>query len=229
MEGKRYFLEAFSSYNRSDNPKEDFEYELGFYYTDNPIDFKSWLDLFIKVHRKNGHVGFAFLLMALFWDIFQARFGRVPFLSLQGPKGAGKGQLMDSLTAFFGKVVYFNMQTNSSKFAFNNHVGRYTNAISILNEFNPSSLEEYYKLSPKAWYDGEARRKGSMKNKGKTTSEKPNSAQIFTGQESFYEFEASVSRGIICDFEKTKFGTKETLLKNKLEDLESEGITGLSR
>ena len=225
-EGKKYFLEAFSSYNRSENVKDDFEYEIGFYYTETAIEFNEWRDLFMKVHGFNGHVGFSFLLMALFWDIFQAKFGRSPFLSLQGPRGAGKGQLMDSLTAFFGKLVYFNMQTNSSVFAFNQHVTRYQNALVILNEFNPSTLSEYYKLSPKAWYDGEGRRKGSIKTKNKTTAETPTSAQIFTGQESFYEFEASVSRGIICDFERTTYGTEATKLKNQLVQMEQEGITG---
>lgn len=225
-EGKKYFLEAFSSYNRSENIKDDFEYEIGFFYTETAIDFDEWRDLFMSVHGFNGHVGFSFLLMALFWDVFQGKFGRSPFLSLQGPRGAGKGQLMDSLSAFFGKLVYFNMQTNSSVYAFNNHVTRYQNAIVILNEFNPSTLSPYYKLSPKAWYDGEGRRKGSIKSKSKTMAETPTSAQVFIGQESFYEFEAAVSRGIICDFEKTNYGTEATKRKNALVQMEQEGITG---
>lgn len=227
-QGKKYFLEAFSSYNLSEYPEQDFEYEMGFFYTDHAIDFNEWRDLFMKVHGWNGHIGFSFLLMALNWDIFQSKYGRAPFLSLQGQRGTGKGVLMESLEVFFGKLVIFNLQTASSTYAFNNHVSRYRNAIVMFNEFTPSTQDDYYTNSPKAWYDGEARRKGNMRSRGKTTAELPNSAQIFTGQESFYEHEASVSRGIICDFTKTKFTAEEMLLKNQLNEMEAYGLTSMT-
>ena len=74
-----------------------------------------YLEKYLKVHGKNGHIGFLFLLGSLCFDIFKDQADSYPVAFFKGIPNSGKGTMAKSLGAFFGGVTAGLLAENFDK------------------------------------------------------------------------------------------------------------------
>ena len=227
-EGEEYYLPAFSKFNIDST---GYELEKAFKYSEGEITFEEWSTLFIKVYGDPGHMILAYLLTALYRDLFRDEgYNVFPHFSVFAPPESGKTALSQSLAYFFGQLKQTNLRAGVTVASFDRKIELFHNALIVLNEFNLSNkrvqqmkLEEYLV----GIYDYQGREKTVN---GKSRQAMPNSAVMTIGQESFWHREALASRCIIQELPSGKKIRTQEERDNfiALKDLEAEGISHLN-
>lgn len=228
FDGEEYYLPAYSKFNIDSN---GFELERAFKYSEGEITFEEWSNLFIKVYGEPGHMILAYLLTALYRDLFRDEgYNVFPHFSVFAPPESGKTALSQSLAYFFGQLKQTNLRAGVTVASFDRKIELFHNALIVLNEFNLSNkrvqqmkLEEYLV----GIYDYQGREKTVN---GKSRQAMPNSAVMTIGQESFWHREALASRCIIQELPAGKKVRTQEERDNfiALKDLEAEGISHLN-
>lgn len=221
-----YYLPAFSKINlnvKSDDPDETDNFEKDVIYIDKPkIKFEDWAALFIKVHKENGIIAFAWYLAAVYRDIIHARLTAFPHLNLFGPHGSGKNYLGDSLAAMYGikrRPVHIIQGTDV---AFYRRVAQVRNGISGYDEYS-EKVTGRRSEALKGFFDGTGREKGKMTNDNKTTVSQVASSIVIMGQMMPNNDPALMERVVTCSFKERKANRSEAELGQKLKDLEATG------
>jgi DNA primase len=204
-----------------------FENDRFLKYTEPPITFSEWCDLFVKVYGDNAWMGIAFAVMTVFRDIV-FRVTKVPHLYAYGAVQAGKSEFGDSISnLFFNQMPAFNLNQGTD-FAFFSRMERFRNCPNALNEFDENAIKEEWFRAIKAAYDGEGREKGRGGKAGKTRTQKIHSSIILMGQYLSTKDDSSVlSRCIPLAFRENNNRSDDQIQNfRKLKELEKAGISG---
>lgn len=223
---QRYFLPA-NSIIREDPERHDkrFERQQAFEYKESDLSYEHWIQRVMKVYGDNGHKGFCFTTMACYYDLILEKMGKVPLLHLVGPPGTGKNELIDSMSRLWGHIKWMDLQTSKiTPAGYAAFFEQYKNALNIVNEYNPSSVDDA-RLDPiKATYEGKLGEKKAGPNTSEMYSGKVSSAVVIMGQEAIYQKKAINHRCVVCEFKERRYTAAETTEFNQLKELEKRGL-----
>ena len=226
LSNQKYFLPA-NSVIREDPERHDkrFERQQAFEYKESDLGYSSWIRRIMDVYGDNGHKGFCFTTMALYYDLILEKMGKVPLLHLVGPPGTGKNELIDSFARLWGHIKWMDLQTSKiTPAGYAAFFEQYKNALNIVNEYNPSSVDDA-RLDPiKATYEGKLGEKKAGPNTSEMYSGKVSSAVVIMGQEAIYQKKAINHRCVVCEFKERKYTAAETAAFNSLKELEKRGL-----
>ncbi|MEM6805335.1 MAG: hypothetical protein AAF696_28315, partial [Bacteroidota bacterium] len=226
VSNQKYFLPA-KSIIREDPEHHDkrFERQQAFEYKESDISYNSWIERIMQVYGDNGHKGFCFTTMAFYYDLILEKMGKVPLLHLVGPPGTGKNELIDSFARLWGHIKWMDLQTSKiTPAGYAAFFEQYKNALNIVNEYNPSSVDDA-RLDPiKATYEGKLGEKKAGPNTSEMYSGKVSSAVVIMGQEAIYQKKAINHRCVVCEFKERRYTAKETASFNELKELEKRGL-----
>lgn len=213
VDKKQYIVPAFSAAyakQRESNP-ERFEGEELIKYCQSPISLDEYISGMQDVFGDNGLVGVAYGVMTLFRDVIFAVNGCFPHLNGVGPKSTGKSVWASFISKMFYTDRTFFQLNSGTDAGFYTYLSQFPNALAIMNEFDRANLkidEWYYAF--KGLYDGEAKVKNSMTQRGKNDIVKVLSGIILLGQYLNTDDDNSVlSRSQVCSFKRSDFSQEE--------------------
>jgi DNA primase len=220
---KNFFLPAFSDFYVRD--KSVYMDERKFRYLERDITLYQWNSQFLRVFGENAMVMTAYLVAALFFDHIFHLFKHFPLLNLYGPKGTGKSQAAMSLSYMFGiKQDAYNIH-NGTKAGLADHLQRFNNAISWIDEYkNSIDFEKIEGL--KSIYDAVGRSRLNKDFKKETTQ--VNSPVMVSGQEMPTADIALFSRLLFLQFIKDKYTKQEKADYDKLKNMERDGLSHIT-
>lgn len=189
-----------------------------------------YLDLYLKVHGKNGHIGFLFLIGALCFDIFKDQADSYPVAFFKGIPNSGKGTMAKSLGAFFGGADMLNLEKSNTMASINAHVSQAASAMAFFNEFNYSNITNsfpaFIKYIKAAW-DMEGRKRIKDITTNQTEEVEMDSIMVLLGQEDVPE-RSVMQRVVIAEFLTNVYTAEENESYLNLRELENKGLTHLT-
>ena len=236
LEKKKYFLPAWSTLNLSGkNPEKEFKQqrrfscEIPFPEGEKPT-MAEYLEKYLKVHGKNGHIGFLFLLGSLCFDIFKDQADSYPVAFFKGIPNSGKGTMAKSLGAFFGGADMLNLEKSNTMASINAHVSQAASAMAFFNEFNytniTSSFPAFIKYIKAAW-DMEGRKRIRDITTNQTEEVEMDSIMVLLGQEDVPE-RSVMQRVVIAEFLSNVYTAEQNENYLNLRELEGKGLTHLT-
>lgn len=224
---QNYFIPALSKIFAE---KEDlFANDKKFVLKKSEIGFSTWAKQYCQVYGKQGELGLAFYLMAIYSDIIFRDMGRrFPLLFVYGKRGTGKGTLIGSLLRLFGDGQDQLMLGGASTVVgFMRKFAQFCNAIVWLDEYK-NNLKANYIESLKNVYDRIGYERGKKDNTFQTESTPILSACILSGQEMPTIEPALFTRNILVSLTETKRTEAAKEQYRKLLDMEDAGLSGIT-
>lgn len=226
VDGETFFIPANSTIKENpSNHDKSYERQKDFCFWESDYAYEDWIRDLHKVYGINGHKAFSFAVMAMYYDLLLEKKGLVPLMHLMGPPGTGKNKLVEAIMALWGKLKW--MDLNAAKITPAGYAAffeQYNNALNIVNEYNPSSVDPA-RLDPiKSVYEGKLGEKKVGAHTTEMYSGKVTSAVIIMGQESIYERKAIAHRCLYCIFEERVYTQEETERFNRLEKNQKKGL-----
>lgn len=227
VDGETYFLPATSTIKEDpESHGRRYERQMDFIFQESDYSWEEWVKDMLYVHLGNGHKGIAFAIMAMYYDLIMSKMAKVPLMHFEGPPGVGKDELKASLSALWGKSIkWMDLQTAKiTPAGYAAFFQQYSNALNIVNEYNPSSVDPA-RLDPiKSIYEGKLGEKKVGPHTNEMNSGKVTSATIIMGQEPIYDRKAIAHRCIHCKFEERIITPEQTARFNKLKAKEKKGL-----
>ncbi|HSD07925.1 DNA primase [Flavobacterium sp.] len=217
----------YSHSREGDDPYENDRYLV---FKQSPVALHAWMKQMHKVYGKKAVTGIACTFFALFRDLFVKTHQISPILFLTGEKGSGKSKFAESLAAVFSyKQPAFDLNSGTIS-GFSRRLGRTTNTITLLEEFNDVSTDIKMKQSIKGSYDNRGREIGQNTGDNKTKMTKVNCFLVILSQYlSSWDDNSITTRSVIEHVIKPQdnFSTEEVAEYTLLKSWEEEGLTSL--
>jgi len=226
LDGDTYFIPAMSTIQEDpENHSKTYERQRGFQYHESNFPFDEWIQEIHYVHGINGHKAFAFSVMAMYYDLILQKMGKAPLMHFEGPPGAGKDELRMSIASLWGDLKWMDLQTAKiTPAGYAAFFQQYSNALNIVNEYNPSSVDPA-RLDPiKSTYEGKLGEKKAGPSTNQMDSGKVTSAVIIMGQEPNANRAAIFHRCIHCLFEERTYTEEQTMRLSKLKSRQQKGL-----
>lgn len=216
LEGKNYYLPAFSEMHRHN--KQFFSFELDFIHKpETSITLHDFVSKLVQVFGDNAKIGFAFLVAAVFRDIVYAVKDCFPILNLFGPPNSGKTALGTALMALFHPVTEPSKLANTTIPSMNMMLSRISNAVEILDEYkNELDLRKMEIL--KGVWGGKGQTKMNIEIK-KIEDTSLTAALILCGQEMPTKDPALFTRVVYLPFSRSEFSLEEKRNYNELKEM----------
>lgn len=223
---KNFFIQPLSCITRDNS--EDWEDEKKFQFKKRDVKLKDWADLFVKVHKDNGRIAFAWYITSLFRDFIYQRFKFFPHCFLFGPPGTGKSQVGWSIRAmgFCGLKKPYNLNSGTDV-SFFREMAQYVNFPCWYDEFG-LGIEWKRVEALKNAYDGAGHAKAVDKSETRSKKTPVHSACLISGQALPVMDVALFKRVILLQFHQTEYTAEERDLYQKLQELESGGLTHIT-
>lgn len=227
LSGETYYIPALSSIQIDpEKHAKRYERQREFLYQVGALSWEGFTEQIMRVYGDNGHIGLCYSVMAMYYDIVMKEMKQAPLMHLVGPPGAGKDVFLESLKRIWAEEIKW-MDLQTSKITPAGYAGffqQYHNCLSIVNEFNPSSVEERYLHPIKATYQGKLGEKMAGPNTTEMSSGKVTSAVVILGQEQIYTMKAINHRCIVVEMEKKARTDEDREAYNKLKREEKQGM-----
>lgn len=226
INGRRFYLPGCAADTASNTGGYQTERKFTYQET-NDITLRDYAQMLIGVYGDNAKVALCFLLASLFRDIVSAVTNSFPILNLFGPKGTGKTELGQSLTAFFFSDYTAPSLAGTTKAAIAESVAEVSNAIVHLDEYKwalPADKQEILK----GLWNGVGRSRVNVDNGMRKETTAVDCGVIISGQESPTADIALFSRVIHLAFHKTTFSIEEKQRFSNLKRIEKRGLTHLT-
>ncbi|MCH5234751.1 MAG: DNA primase [Muribaculaceae bacterium] len=216
IEGKNYYLPAFSDMHR--NNKQFFSFELDFIHKpETSITLHDYVSKLVQVFGDNAKIGFAYLIASVFRDIVYAVKDCFPILNLFGPPNSGKTALGTALMALFHPVNEPSKLANTTIPSMNMMLSRVSNAVEILDEYkNELDLRKMEIL--KGVWGGKGQTKMNIEIK-KIEDTALTAALILCGQEMPTKDPALFTRVVYLPFSRTEFSLDEKRNFKELKEM----------
>ena len=227
VEGETFYLPAYSSIKEDPERHEKrYERQIGFTFEPGVLDLADWQQRIMDVYGENGLVGIAYSIMAMYYDLILDKQGEVPLLHLVGPPGTGKNKYIESFSRLWAKSLkWMDLQTAKiTPAGYAAFFEQYANALNIVNEYNPSSVDDA-RLDPiKSTYEGKLGEKKAGPHTTEMYSGRVTSAVVIMGQEEIYQKKAINHRCIVIELPERSYTQRERDAFNELKDLEAKGL-----
>ena len=227
IDGETFYLPAYSNI-KEDPEKHEKKYErqMGFTFEPGKLTWEDWTRRVHSVYGNHALTLTAFCTMAMYYDMILTRQGDAPLLHLVGPPGTGKNQLIESFSRIWAKSMkWMDLQTAKiTPAAYASFFEQYSNALNIVNEYNPSSVSDD-RLDPiKATYEGKLGEKKTGPNTNEMYSGRVTSAVVVMGQEELYTKKAITHRCVVLELTERSYTQAERTAFNELKELEKLGL-----
>jgi DNA primase len=229
IEDVKHFYSPSASvmYKNSRNGDDPYENDRYLIYKQAPVAFHTWMNQLQKVYGKKAITGIACVFFSIFRDLFVKTYQISPILFLTGEKGSGKSKFAESIAAIFSyKQPAFDLNAGTIS-AFSRRLGRTTNTMTILEEFN-DLIALMMKQSIKGSYDNRGREIGQNTGDNKTKMTKVNCFLVILSQYlSSWDDNSITSRSVIEHVIKPQenFTNEEVADFNLIQSWEEEGLT----
>jgi|GEM_PF-2805855 len=223
-----YYLPAFSKIRdhvKSDDVDNDYQDEQYYVYTEGgqPISWKDWTELMVKVHGENAIIGILYLCSCIIREkVFERLDNMFPHLNMFGLPGSGKNQLAASLCAIFGKYRPPVHIVNATDAAFFRRIAQVRNGLAWYDEYS-NNAEHKRVEALKQFADGTGRSRASVDNPNRTNSSQVNAGCIISGQQQPTADVALFTRCISLSFSNTEFDSEAKENHAKLKKIEQGG------
>jgi DNA primase len=230
IEDVKHFYSPSASvmYKNSRDGDDPYENDRYLVFKQAPIAIHTWMKQMHKVYGKKAVTGIACAFFTLFRDLFVKTHQISPILFLTGEKGSGKSKFAESLVAMFSyKQPAFDLNSGTIS-GFSRRLGRTTNTMTLLEEFNDISTDLKMKQSIKGSYDNRGREIGQNTGDNKTKMTKVNCFLIILSQYlSSWDDNSITTRSVIEHVIKPQenFTNEEVSEYTKLKSWEEEGLT----
>jgi len=185
------------------------------------VAFDRWVEMIWQVYGRNGLVGVAYYLSALYRDIIYPILDAFPHLNLFGPPQKGKNTFGISLMSMYGVPRQPFMFDQVTLPALSDFQTETRNCLLWGDEYS-NAIDPRLQQAIKGMSDGTGRNKKSMDVKGATETTTVNNALMISGQDAPTYDIALLTRCITLEFNYVKDPTKEKLL----EELRAVEATG---
>lgn len=229
IEDVKHFYSPAASvmYKHSRDGDDPYENDRYLVFKPAPITFQTWMNQLKKVYGKKSTTGIACIFFSLFRDLFVKTYQISPILFLTGEKGSGKSKFAESIAAVFSyKQPAFDLNAGTIS-AFSRRLGRTTNTMTILEEFN-DLIDLKMKQSIKGSYDNRGREIGQNTGDNKTKMTKVNCFLVILSQYlSSWDDNSITSRSVIEHVIKPmeNFTNEEVADFNLIQSWEEQGLT----
>lgn len=201
--------EIYKSAREDDDPFENDRY---FVYSEAPIRLEQWMEQFVKVFGDKAKLGIAFVVGAMFRDIFLSNFKYFPLMGGFGQKDSGKSGFGACLQSIFSKNMPALELNTSTLVGMSRRLTRIKNSVVFFDEYRDDIDEDKHQNLKGAW-NGIGREKGKGADTNRTTTDKINSAIYYAGQYLPTKDDGALpSRSIILNF-----GQQERTIEEKEE------------
>ncbi len=223
-----YYLPAFSKIRdhvKSDDVDNDYQDEQYYVYTEGgqPISWKEWTALMIKVHGENAVIGILYLCSCIIREkVFERLDNMFPHLNMFGLPGSGKNQLAASLCAVYGKYRPPVHIVNATDAAFFRRIAQVRNGLAWYDEYS-NNAEHKRVEALKQFADGTGRSRASVDNPNRTNSSQVNAGCIISGQQQPTADVALFTRCISLSFSNTEFDAAAKENHARLKKIEQGG------
>jgi DNA primase len=229
IEDVKHFYSPSASvmYKNSRDGDDPYENDRYLVFKPAPISIHTWMNQLQKVYGKKAVTGIACMFFSIFRDLFVKTYQISPILFLTGEKGSGKSKFAESLGAVFSyKQPAFDLNAGTIS-AFSRRLGRTTNTLTILEEFN-DLIDLKMKQSIKGSYDNRGREIGQNTGDNKTKMTKVNCFLVILSQYlSSWDDNSITSRSVIEHVIKPQenFTNEAVADFNLIQSWEEEGLT----
>ena len=229
IEDVKHFYSPAASvmYKHSRDGDDPYENDRYLVYKTAPITLQTWMNQLQKVYGKKAKTGIACIFFSIFRDLFVKTYQISPILFLTGEKGSGKSKFAESIAAVFSyKQPAFDLNAGTIS-AFSRRLGRTTNTMTILEEFN-DLIDLKMKQSIKGSYDNRGREIGQNTGDNKTKMTKVNCFLVILSQYlSSWDDNSITSRSVIEHVIKPieNFTNEEVADFNLIQSWEEQGLT----
>ncbi|MDD2675652.1 MAG: DNA primase [Flavobacterium sp.] len=229
IEDVKHFYSPAASvmYKHSRDGDDPYENDRYLVYKPAPVSLHIWMNQLQKVYGKKATTGIACIFFSLFRDLFVKTYQISPILFLTGEKGSGKSKFAESIAALFSyKQPAFDLNAGTIS-AFSRRLGRTTNTMTILEEFN-DLIDLKMKQSIKGSYDNRGREIGQNTGDNKTKMTKVNCFLVILSQYlSSWDDNSITSRSVIEHVIKPQenFTNEEVADFNLIQSWEEQGLT----
>lgn len=210
MNGKNYFIPAFSSLYMTDD--KIFRDERKFIYVlrnnNNNATLRTWSEQFLKVFGEQSRLSICFYLTALFSDHIFATLDNLPILNIYGQKGTGKNEQAMALMSLFGYPQNELQLHNATKVGISMHLEMFINALTWVDEYKNSLPIEFIEAL-KGIYNRNGRTRGSINKGSRKENTAIDSMAIITGQEMLTVDPALLGRVIMLFYYKISHTQEE--------------------
>jgi DNA primase len=232
IEDVKHFYSPSASvmYKNSRDGDDPYENDRYLVFKQSPVAIHTWMKQMHKVYGKKAVTGIACAFFTLFRDLFVKTHQISPILFLTGEKGSGKSKFAESLAAMFSfKQPAFDLNSGTIS-GFSRRLGRTTNTMTLLEEFNDVSTDLKMKQSIKGSYDNRGREIGQNTGDNKTKMTKVNCFLVILSQYlSSWDDNSITTRSVIEHVIKPQenFTNEEVSEYTLLKSWEEEGLTSL--
>ncbi|MDI6033036.1 DNA primase [Flavobacterium sp. LB2P84] len=229
IEDVKHFYSPSASvmYKHSRDGDDPYENDRYLVFKQAPVAFHTWMNQLQKVYGKKAKTGIACVFFSIFRDLFVKTYQVSPILYFTGEKGSGKTKFAESLAAVFSyKQPAFDLNAGTIS-GFSRRLGRTTNTMTILEEFN-DLIDLKMKQSIKNSWDNRGREIGQNTGDNKTKMTKVNCFIVILSQYlSSWDDNAITSRSVIEHVIKPQenFTNEEVADFNLIQSWEEEGLT----
>ena len=225
LEDRTFYLPAFSRMHI--NERDSFQFERNFSAKNHgEIGLFDFLKKMVTVFGDNAKVGFAFLLVTLFYDIVH-ELVNVPLFNISGPSQSGKSEFASMLMSFFSRhnnpPLIANLSVSAMNEMFSSAENNLVHFDGYKNNLNFHKIEFLKKL-----WDGSGLTKINKKGDQKLHTTIVRSGVILTGQDMAKRNDSLFTRTVHVEFFKTSFNEQESMQFDELRGIASRGLSHLT-
>ena len=211
------------------NPPDEYQYqnERKFWYDGkSKVSFQKWAPLFYQTFGMNGAAMMLYATACLFSSDIFAYMNRFPLMFLYGEGGSGKGTLVESLQAWWGKPqppIKISEKANTDK-AKIRKLAQYVDAMVYFNEFT-SDVDISVIKTLSGFYDRFGYERASMDTKFGTETVPINSGVVIDGN--FYpaDDDPLLQRLIVLEMNSNERSKEQRDNYDRLMRMNEKGIT----
>lgn len=226
VDGVKYFLPALSEIREPGEKRKKYIRQQDFVFKRGSMTLDAWLEQMFRVYLENAHKVVCFSLLAMYYDLALSLMEQVPLMHIFAPPGSGKDVIRASMMRLWSEKIHW-MDLQSGKItpaAFVSFFQQYTNVLSIVNELNPSSIDERLIHPLKSTYQGKLGEKRADRSGNALDSGEVRSAVLLMGQEPIWHFKAINQRCIPVMLPNRKFTKEDRKALEELTAGEKEGM-----
>lgn len=225
LEDTIFYLPAFSRMHI--NERDSFQFERNFSAKNHgEIGLHDFLNKMVTVFGNNAKIGFAFLLVTLFYDIVHEQV-KVPLFNISGQSQSGKSEFANMLMSFFSchnnPPLIANLSVSAMNEMFSSAENNLVHFDGYKNNLNFHKIEFLKKL-----WDGSGLTKKNMKGNQKVHTTIVRSGVILTGQDVAKRNDSLFTRTVHVEFFKTSYNEQESMKLDELRGIASRGLSHLT-